>query len=329
MKILFRKNRSIKLVILAMLLIVVVSVSCSDDEKYVEQEEVGVEVINNGLNSFLLSVDSLNNHYSTVESRGSFWGGSGVAMADYVGYACGGSIGRWAGGILGSLTGNPLIGYAGAIIGGKVGPAVCGSLASGIANMLMSCNERTTSVLDLTLKSDLNINLFEENIDSLGLHHNMVMVKIVENADKYGYGKSINKELLYDDIVKYCKELGYYDNELENNVLLKNAILAQMELICDVTIEYESGDISIDQLTQIHEDFLAQKCGFTENELRIFREFTCELALTCAQLDEDVMSAYSSDLNKVIQQSDITFEEKAQIASSAQMIINSSLCWQQ
>lgn len=111
--------------------------------------------------------------------------------------------------------------------------------------------------------------------------------------------------------------------------MLKNAIFAQMEQICDVTIKYESGDISIDQLTQMHGDYLVQKCGFTENELRIFREFTCELALMCAQLDEDVMADYSSDLNKVIQKADITLEEKAQIASSAQMIINSSLCWQQ
>ena len=307
--------------------------SCSNEEidtEIIKTENV-LTVSDMQFRTFLCSVDSLNACYPSHKTRGSFYNGAGVGLADYIGGSCGGTIGRWAGGAIGSLSGNPIGTIMGSIIGRRVGPAICSAIASGLANMLLSCESTSNGIRVLQLKSDFSFTpLLDSESDSLGYYHNLVMVKLLDDADKYGFGtSSINCDLVYDDVVKYYKEFGIYNAELEQNQSLKAAIIAEIQKICQPAILYETGQISESQMIELNSAYLQSTCKFTVDEINTFKKFTGELTLKCASLEEDQLRNYSSNLSKVIQTSSLPQEKKVELAKTSQTIINSTLCWQQ
>ena len=117
-------RKKLYLVISLVIFVVFVS-SCSSDsqfavsisDKNVSQEEIA-------MNNLLDSIEVLNAKYPSSHTRGSFFSGGAVGLADAAGWAAGAGIGRWVGGAAGSL-GGPATAVLGAFVVGRVGPYVC------------------------------------------------------------------------------------------------------------------------------------------------------------------------------------------------------------
>lgn len=150
---------------------------------------------------------SLKNNPSS-QTRGSFWSGGAVGLADAAGWAAGAGIGRWAGGAAGSL-GGPATAVLGAFVGGRVGPYVCTFLASGTANFL--CSRKFLRSVSSDEKDFQFVGLVT-NEDAIGYYHNIMMTKLNENKNKYvSLSDSVDYGLIYQDIANYLREIGRYD----------------------------------------------------------------------------------------------------------------------
>lgn len=330
------KKRHWPFTILIMVLISVTTIfaSCKDDDDTYNTHQVQT---NNDPNireteayiAFIDAIDSLNLEYSGAKTRGSFRSGFGVTLADETGRYLGGYIGRYVGGAIGSLTGTPVGTVAGCLIGQKVGPVLCNAIASGIAAKVLS-DEVAQKTYDVpeTKYCDVFLDITDEIIDSLGYYHNECMVMLNKKSGEYGSGSNLNLDKLYDDVVKYYKSVGIYESELETNILLKKAILEEVEKICKPAVRYEIGEISENELIDINVDYLTNEINCTDDNVAIFKDFSCKLALKCADLNEDELKEYACDVNQVILDSSVPEEVKEELILSAESIVNSSLCWE-
>ena len=282
-------------------------------------------------NNFILSVDSVNQKYAYLgnETRGSFGSGAGTAMADYMGYACGGSIGRWVGGSLGSLSGNPIAVYAGILIGGRIGPSVCGSLASGLASLFTA-----QRVIDLSSNYKVETcfafsDIVPQSEDSIGYHHNKCMAHIHKNRNNYILdNSSVDREKVYADIVKYYKSIGIYDSSLDDSYF-KSVILHEMVTITDISEKFQSGQLSESQLVDRSLNYMERKLQYNESEVDMFRNYYSKIIINCSKLNVAQVNIYAEELHDAIDNSGLSNSIKSQIAASTQFIINSSLCWLQ
>lgn len=277
---------------------------------------------------FINSVDNLNRVYSgtDINTRGSFWNGAATSMADYVGYACGGSIGRWVGGSLGSLTGNPIAVYGGILIGGKIGPSICGSLASGIASMLV-LDIVVQETEPITFRSNFAFSEFLDAAeDSIGYHHNKCMTLLHENRNKYGVGLNTDCMIIYDDIVGYYKSVGEYNPCFEDKNF-KKAVLDEARTIVETAYKFRDGAITEAELSETYLDYLSTKLKYSEEDISLFQDYYSKVLINCGKLNEVQIRSYAAELNELIRLSDFPTSKKSKIASSSQFIINSALCW--
>ena len=294
--------------------------SCNDTSSSVEDKNLAV---------LFNSLDSLNACYPTSTTRGKFWGGAGTSIADNVGRALGGKIGGRVGGTIGSLTGNPMGTIGGYIIGAKFGPMLCSAIASGFANMWLSCSVPNSSTSSLVVKSDMAFkSILDEKDAVLGRDHNIVMGKILTNPNRYGYGIKIDESKLYDDIVENCKKLGYSDSTYSSPEQ-KEKIIKAVRVIYEPLLKFEKQEIDEREFIEKYVEILTLRYRMDERAVNVFRNFTCKIAFKCAQLNEEQIHSYSEDLCKTIKESSIQEVNKIMIANSAQLVINSTLCWQQ
>ena len=70
----------------------------TNTEPYIPQEKIAIKAL-------IDSIDMLNEKYPSVQTRGAFFTGGVVGLADAAGWAAGAGIGRWVGGAAGSLGG--------------------------------------------------------------------------------------------------------------------------------------------------------------------------------------------------------------------------------
>ncbi|MGN0237738.1 MAG: hypothetical protein ACI4AK_06620 [Lepagella sp.] len=304
--------------------------SCSNEgEIYTPAFETNQNSTKNAsYQAFLASVDSLNTQYSSdKQTRGTFIGGAGVSAADCLGHFAGGYIGRWAGGALGSLTGNPIGTIAGIYIGKRVGQCVTGAICSGLANMWLSCNPNTNAHDHLTLYSNFAFSdLLDSQTDSIGYLHNVCMIRLLEKKNQFGYGTAINKSALYDEVVEFYKTRGIYEEIFEDS-MFKKCLISDISDFCDDVLSYELGNISYSELVDSFTIFLQTKCNCSSIEISKFRDFGCEVNLICSTLTKDQIDSYATELYQTINNSELTLADKKDLASFAQFIINSSLCW--
>ncbi len=277
--------------------------------------------------NILHEIDSINVLYDKP-SRGSFKNGFSVTVADNLGALCGKGIGRWVGGAIGSLAGNPFTTAAGAIIGSKVGPYVVSAVASGIANALTSeVRSEQNKSLSVNYSFAFSDNL-NSQMDSIGYYHNLCMVQIQKNHSKYTTKGVVDTHMIYDDIVAYYKSIGIYDPILEN-IEVKNFIVTELTNMGKSSTQCYLGKISENKLIEIHTEYLKSKVGLTDEEITIHKDFGTKIALQCSRLEVKEIQNYAKDVNKVIETSKLNKELKTELATNAQFIVNSSLCWQQ
>lgn len=330
--------------------------SCANDIEpnlHADIDQVNVANQNADYDALFASIDSLNAAYTaqnvskakelntaidnqrfdnpTPERKSALGKAFGVNMADYIGYACGGHVGRWAGGAVGSLTGNPILTVVGMSIGAKVGPSLCGALASSLASVwaysLMAPVDRENLSIGFKNTSAFASNIDAE-MDSIGYYHNACMVKIFEQRDSYITGNTVNYSKIYDDVTNYYKTVGIYDSVFEDPSV-KHFLLTEIKEIGQYSIQYRKGDLSETDLTNTYISYLKIKVGFNDQQCNKIKEFGGKIAFRCADLTENQIASYAVDLNQVISESSLSTTKKAELASSADFIINSSLCWQQ
>jgi hypothetical protein len=320
--------------------------SCSNDDvpsTTIEQTSK-IEAINNvDFENFMLSVDSLNATYESPVSRG-FLGYFGKNLADQAGRAGGRFLGRWLGSAIGAAAANPALACIGYVGGQYVGGIVGYAAASAAADLLL-CSEGQPScptgdmqlIVDFNIKPSLLTPVYstsrsteiDSRCDSIGYYHNYVMVKINQNKNKYLSDGSLNMDLLYNDIIRFFKEVGVYSEPLENNELVKTEIKKSSKDIALLTLQNLQNEGSEEQLVNLQCDYLENKCLVTSEELYIYRNFTLLIAQKCSELSETDIHLYANDLNTLIANSQLSPELKEEVAVSAMTTINSSLCWQQ
>lgn len=321
-------------IVFAVLSITAVTSCTNDDEpRYEVQTEQSIDEVDMQFAEFLQSVDSLQSQYPVIETRG-FVSGAAVCLADEIGSLAGRHLGGYIGGAIGSIFANPfgtIIGYG---FGRQVGPAIFGALSSGLVSLATECvvlNSRVSgSRLDaIELKADFNIiTRSDGSVDSSGYYHNVIMVKVAKDYDKYVQNNVLDKSLLYDDIVRYSAELGVYDS-IFNNPAVKKLLIQRLDEICDINLQYEKGNISKEEFIELHAENLKNTYGIDDSEIYRFKKFAAEQAEYCAKLDENSLHEYAKDLNDAIWKSNMSSSQKEEVASTARMVVNSTLCWNQ
>lgn len=327
-------------------LIVFLFTSCATEEVPVNPKDNKVDsetITNENFEDFMMSIDSLNATYVSTSSRG-FVGSCGKKLADQGGRMVGRFLGRWLGSAIGAATANPALACIGYVGGQQIGGLVGYAAASAAAEMLLS-NAGYASIPsgDMELIVDLNIKLsdvyssdlksrsesVEKTCDSIGYYHNYVMVRVNQNKDKYIVNGALDMELLYDDIILFFKEVGVYSEPLAMCEPLKEEMRKTSMDLALLTLQNLMDSETDNQLMDKQCDYIAHRAFATEEELKVYRDFTLSVAKKCNELSESDIHRYAKDLNKVIIESDLSQDFKKEIAVSAITTVNSSLCWQQ
>lgn len=303
--------------------------SCSSDYQYDAVESGSVAQLEGlsyqdqiALDGLLNSMNELNAKYPSVNTRGVFLKDGIVGLADAAGYAAGGAIGSWTGAALGSIAG-PWGTIAGHLIGRKVGPWVCTFLASGAAGWI--CSKFSTRTETNTDKEFEFMYVISEK-DSIGYFHNQMMAKIKSNQSRYlGLSGTVNYELMYDDIISYLREIGQYDASLEDP-LVKLGIINQIKSLCEISEKYATNPTDVHFVKEQCE-YLKYNCNLLDSEIKLYKDFSVTLYEKCSTLSNDQIMNYSKDLNGVIDCSDVSEPMKENLKKSADLTINSSLCW--
>ena len=313
----------------------IVTTSCTkENEILIEPELSSSSVENNHFEQFIASVDSLNLYYSTgnpdieyINTRG-FWSllgkGSAVVLADAAGGYVGGWVGKIVGGSIGSLTGTPIGTVVGYVGGGKAGSYLGGGISSYIASEYLG-NRISVSKIG----SDLSISNGYNNVeDSIGYIHNQVMKKLINNGNKYILsGGGMDYDKIYNDCVLYYKEYGIYEPEMLTNSQCRNRIIDFAKQTSENTKQLATGDISESQFFMNQEILFKNKCDATDEEIKIYNDFGAKIVKQCGVLSTQEIHEYAAALNSVIKSSELSYKQKETIVLTAQIAVNSSLCW--
>lgn len=101
-----------------------------------------------------------------------------------------------------------------------------------------------------------------------------------------------------------------------------------MEVAMLTLINFQEGSC-VEDLIDVQCEYLKNKCLLTDDEVELYKEFTCRVAVLCSDMSEEEIHDYANELNTIIQESNLPQEIKEEIAASALTTINSALCWQQ
>lgn len=320
--------------------------SCSNEEpaKLPVEYENNIETTNSeSFKTFMLSVDSLNNSYTGVTTRG-LWGNLGVSLADAAGRVGGRVLGKWLGASVGAAMANPAIACIGYLGGQHLGGVVGYAVASAAADLLF-CNAGHPSIPkgNMQLIADYNIRPSEviaqstitrsSNIDmrcdSIGFYHNHVMMRVNQNKDQFISNGKVDMDRLYDAIIYYFIEVGVYSEPLAINNTIKKGIKQLAFDLAHISLSSIENSYSEALLMDIQCDYLYQHCLIPAEELDIYKEFTLSIASKCRQLSQEQIHSYASYLNTIIVNSNLPQDVKEEVAVSAMTTVNSALCWQQ
>lgn len=330
-------------------IITIATCSCSNDEPTTQPIKPVQPISENELfnleekaaiDSFLVSVDSLNATFGISESRGSFKNGAGIYLADAVGHASGGAIGRWVGGALGTLLsgGTPVGTVIGSVVGAKVGPTVCGAVASGVASMWLTQPQPKGRGSIIKMDSSFEIDTQDELADSVGYYHNYIMTKLYANYDKYHkgiiqntdpYAPQVNVNLIYDDIIKYCKEINFPEISYFEDPIVRKDIINGLNTTWSNSYRHNVGQISYDVYLERETAVLQTTFDMNTDETYLFKNYSGKIVEKCVQLNRQEIHNYAKSLNTLIWESNMKPKQKQFVAKSTSLTINSSLCWAQ
>ena len=326
--------------------------SCSDKEPIqpttetspTNDDNTSLKIDNlDAFNSFSYSLDSLNESFTPIHTRG-FFSIIGKDLADQVGRQGGKYLGRWLGAAVGTMAANPALACIGYIGGQQIGGFLGYAAASAIAESLLeNSGFYAIGEGDLVLDTDFNIlpsnflssdpisrsEEIDTRCDSIGYYHNCIMVKINQNKSKYIGIDGVKIDSIYNDVVLYAQEFGIYAEPLSTDGPVKTAMIDFVKECAQLTLNNAKNQESSDQLIDDQCIYLKNKCNFTSDELILYKNFSGKIAQKCSELSGAELHQYAYELNRLIEDSSLSSQMKYEVAMDASTIINSSLCWQQ
>ena len=278
---------------------------------------------------FMSSVDSINAQFS--EGATSTRGLLGVFVgrfADVIGGWVGSKTGTAIGAGLGSITGNPSITIFGGFAGNKYGKSVGATLFSGAVGIFLNETKVDNPNNNYVVVSSGFQNMLE--LDSLGVHHNRAMVKLASKPNYYTKDWGIEYSSLYEDCVRFMVCDTIARDSLLADSLSKQTVISFLEQSIPSFIQYNNGEISIDSLLS-NELELMSVCNIAELDSiqqDIYTTFTKNVMETVQNFNPLEMDTYAQSLSESIRKSRLPKEYKIDLLRTANIILNSTLCWQ-
>lgn len=310
--------------------------SCNKAEDDLVQVETTQVTTPGEYHDFMHSLDSLNALYLSNASmtRGNSlvqYGAGHITekLADSAGNIVGGQIGKNIGCALGSLFGNPVTAIGGYVVGRYVGRVAGSFLCSYAANVITNAFFRSRAFAGDTLNDDYYIpeNYIDVN-DSVGYYHNLAMTELYENRNKYFLSNGdLNYDLIYDDLVVVLRANGFADQGMLDDAELKASVISYTKVNVKYIKEYNSGTLSTDEYhSKLVEDM--KQRGLPEESVVAFSDFAKEVVETTSLLSNDDKKDYADDVNAMIQKSALDDSLKEEMRATTNMIVNSSICYE-
>lgn len=313
--------------------------SCNNDQS-IEQVQLSESsefqaLDKQNFSEFCTSVDKINKEYyalygiNSPSSRGvgrevvSYFTGK---AADKLGGIVGSWVGKHVGTAIGAAAGNPVTAVGGYVVGRWAGNKIGSAAASIGAGLILNhiVNNKTGSSVRHAKSISLNNQYYT---DSIGSVHNMVMTEMLAKDSIYFTEKEeLDFEKLYADCVKYIEE---YDNENESvytDSLFKAEVIAFCKDCCELAEKGFREEISQD--TFLSEAIkLLEKYDVPKEDIELFTEYSIKVIEASGQIQEEKLEDYTNELNQTICNSKLSEEQKAELSSATDLIINSGLVW--
>lgn len=168
-------------------------------------------------------------------------------------------------------------------------------------------------------------------LDSVGYYHNQYM-QMVENEP---FKMAKKKGLVYSDVEQRLQRCFDHiedvyseglDMKVMKNLMDQDVIKSYMLDILNEFLKYCNQELTYSQFLVNIQILLADKYKMPEN-VQIQIKNGLEIINVCNQLSVEQIYSYSSELNTLINSSNLTIDDKIMFAVNAQIAINSSLCW--
>ena len=276
-------------------------------------------------------IDSLGYKYSKeYKTRGILRQMFDIVSADVFGAQLGKAAGGALGGVIGGLSG----GHIGAAAGAATGATYGRWIGAGIGSAIVAFDANIVNIPgNKDSNTDICVSQGPKSIeDSIGLFHNQVMRRIFENRSAYiKKDGEVDKNKIYDDCVKFYADLGVVADSLSKGEKrnYKQTILRYADESVKISKAYREGSISAEQLFDYQMDVAKKYSIMTERDIELYLSVTKNIILQCCGIEREYIEEYAKDINYTISESDLPNIEKSILAESAQIAINSRLCWQE
>ncbi len=165
--------------------------------------------------------------------------------------------------------------------------------------------------------------------DSLGYYHNSFMVSVNQNKDMYILNGKPDINRLYDDVLLRLMERGYDISVFMNNFELRNFMIEMIQTFGELGYRGVAEEMPLNQYVEAQCEYLRSNCRLTDEEISIYKSFDVKIVETCSTLSEDDIYNYSTALNELLDNAEISHELRINLAIGAQAAVNSALCWNQ
>ena len=247
--------------------------------------------------------------------------------ADKLGGVVGSWIGKRVGTAIGAAAGNPVTAVGGYVVGrwagNKLGSAIASIGSALVLNYAIDQIKGCTS--GRRVKSISFDNPYYS--DSIGSVHNRVMTEMLAKDSIYFTEKEeLDFEKLYADCAKYIEEYDSEDALLYTDSLFKAEMIAFCKDCCELAEKGFREEISQD--TFLSEAIkLLEKYDVPKEDIELFTEYGIKVIEASGQIQEEKLEDYTNELNQTICNSKLSEEQKAELSSATDLIINSGLVW--
>lgn len=290
------------------------------------------------------NLSAYNQTFGYYETRG-FWSeclttAAGSAV-DAAGGVVGKYIGQYAGATLGSLTANPLNAFVGYVGGGYVGRYVGSVMTSAVWNIAVNKYASSSSMTMRAPKMDYDLNLsisqigskdpitnqtYTSQIDSIGYHHNMIMVSIQSYV-----GSAAKSEFDFDEFYQYIvpvieSEL-HIEIKLHNNKDLYENLKRLLSSLYKNTMSCLKSNDNLASFNSFVRQSIINCYPLSAKDDYILTSIIQPVSEKLNGMSKSKIHEYAKGLNTLISNSTMTKSEKAEIAQIYSILINSALLW--
>lgn len=295
-------------------------------------------------------IDSLNTVYTMdivkPQSRGfgrSLFDVCSGNIVDEMGSVVGGFVGKWVGSAIGSATGNPVFTVAG-YVGGRYVGRKAGSVAASTA-FAMALSKCHLTVPNPNINKDeyvyYNPNAFKRltlnDIDTTknkanytdGEIHNIIMVKLVKNYDKYiNPDNTLNYNLLISDALKYEQEIVNDPNYDMYYPIVKDKLTEQTKRIINASLNLDLENDYDAYYDRVY-NTLIPEIKISREEFNYATSISKNVSNTYFYLNTENTIKLSNEIDNVIDSSKLNDETKLELKNSNSILKSSSMLWKQ